>query len=283
MISGHGLDPKGKKMSKSKGNVIEPFSVIEKYSADALRFWAATAKLGSDLPYNEKDVVTGQKTLVKLWNASRFCEKFLSKTKKPELKPMDKWVLSKLMNLIKNSTDSCDKYEYSDARQGVEVFFWHVFCDNYLETVKYRAYNNDESAKWTLYKTLLTVLKLYSPLIPFITEEIYQNLYKKNEKEASIHISSWPEFDKSFVDKEREEIGDVAVAIISSVRQYKSNKGLPLNSPIERLTIECDKKLQRRLKEVFEDIKGTVKINQIEFEKGDFDLEGYEIRLGIKL
>ncbi|MFH1473870.1 MAG: valine--tRNA ligase [Candidatus Aenigmatarchaeota archaeon] len=281
MISGHGLDPKGKKMSKSKGNVVEPLGVIEKYSADAVRYWSASARLGNDLPYAEKDVVTGQKLLTKMWNASKFVKQFISKTEKPELKIMDKWLLNKLMKLIEKATKSFEEYEYADARRETEMFFWHTFADNYLEIVKYRAYADDDSAKWTLYKNLLTILKLFSPIIPFITEEIYQNMFKENEKDISIHISSWPEVEKEFIDKEIEEIGDMTVAVISSLRQYKSSKGLALNSEVEKLTIECDEDAKKKLENTLEDIKGTMKVKDIEFGKGEIEVEGYEIKIGV--
>ena len=282
MISGHGLDTKGKKMSKRKGNIITANDVIEKYSADALRCWAATVKLGSDLPYNEKDVVTGQKLLTKMWNASRFVSQFISKSKKPELKIMDRWLLSKLMRLVKISTESFEKYEYSDSKREMENFFWHTFCDKYLEIVKYRAYNEDDSADWTLYKSLLTILKLFSPIIPFITEEIYQKLFRLEENTVSIHISSWPEFESEYIDDEIEESGDLAVAIISSLRQYKSRNGMALNTPIAKLSIECDGEAREKLEKMLEDIKGTMKVENIEFGKGEIDVEGYKIKLGIK-
>ena len=282
MISGHGLDPKGKKMSKRKGNIITADSIIEKYSADALRFWAATVKLGNDLPYSEKDVVTGQKLLTKLWNASRFVSQFISKKEKPELAIMDKWLLSKLMKLVESCTKKFDRYEYSDAKQETEVFFWHTFADNYLEAVKYRAYNDDDSASWTLYKSLLTILKLFSPIIPFITEETYQKLFRLDEKDISIHISSWPEVENEFLDDEIEEIGDITVAIISSLRQYKSSKGLALNSPIEKLSIDCDDETKKKLKKTLEDIKGTMKVENIDFGKGNIEVEGFKIKLNVK-
>lgn len=281
MISGHGLDPRGKKMSKKKGNVVEPLDVMEKYSADAVRFWAASARLGVDLPFKEKDVVTGQKTLTKLWNASRFASNFISKTKKPELKIIDKWILSKLMNLVKGATKNFDEYEYSLAKHETDVFFWHTFADNYLEMVKHRAYSDDDSVKWTLYKNILTILKLYSPIIPYVTEEIYQKLFREYEKEVSIHISSWPEYEENLIDKEAEEIGDVAVAIISFLRQYKSSKGLALNAPIEKLTIECNDELKKKLEKIFDDIKGTMKVKEIGFGKAETQLETYPIKLKV--
>jgi valyl-tRNA synthetase len=282
MISGHGQDPKGKKMSKRKGNIVTVDDVIGKYSADALRFWAASVKLGNDLPYSEKDVVTGQKLLTKLWNASRFVSSFISKADKPELETMDKWILVKLMKLIEKSTDSFEKYEYSDSKRETEVFFWHTFADNYLEIVKHRAYAGDESAKWTLYKTLLTILKLFSPIIPFITEEIYQNMFKENEKDVSIHVSSWPEVENEFIDNEIESTGDMAVAIISAIRQYKSTKGLALNSDVEKLLIECEnKETRQKINAVSEDIKGTMKVKNIEFGKGKIEVEGYNIKITV--
>jgi valyl-tRNA synthetase len=282
MISGF-VTLEGKKMSKSKGNIIRPQDVIEKYCADAIRFWAASSKLGNDFDYNDKDVLTGQKTLTKLWNASLFCANFLEKADKPELNLIDRWFMSKLMNLIKNSTDSFNGYEYTDSKQATENFFWHTFCDNYLEIAKTRAYANDASAKWTLYNSLLTIMKLFSPIIPFVTEEIYQNLFKKDLKDDSIHISQWPTVDPSLVDKEAEEMGDMAVAIISTVRQSKSKKGLALNTPVKLLTIECDEKAKNVIGKLSEDIKGTMKVEKIDFGSADTGVEGYGIKINVLL
>lgn len=284
MISGHALDPKGKAMHKSLGNVIEPTDIIEKYGTDALRFWAASAKLGEDLPFQEKDVVTGRKLFTKLWNASRFVISNLKdyKNVKPkELKTIDKWILNKLFNIIKESTDAFERYEYSIPKTITENFFWHDFCDNYLEIVKYRLYNPDgteDAAKYTLYQTLLSILKLFAPIIPHITEEIYQKFFKK---EISIHISKWPEIDKNLIDKNAEEIGDMAVAIISVLRQYKSNKGLPLNAELKKVDIECVESIKKQLKNVLDDIKGAMRIKEISFGKGEIPVEGYNIKLRV--
>jgi valyl-tRNA synthetase len=291
MINGMGQDSKGKKMSKSKGNVVEPMPIKEKYSADALRYWVATARLGSDLPYQEKDVVTGQKTLTKLWNASLFCSNFIKKMEKPELKLMDRWLMSRLTLMVKQATESFEEYEYTDAKQAVDNFFWHTFCDNYLEIAKARAYAGDDSAKWTLYQSLLTMLKLFSPIIPFVTEEIYQNLFRGGEKDNSIHNSKWPEFDESLFDDDAQKVGEVAVAIISAVRQFKSKRGLALNTPVKKLVIECsDKEMapssaieKSMIERVAEDIKGTMKVESLEFGSGEVPVEGYQIKLAIAL
>ncbi|MFO7872796.1 MAG: valine--tRNA ligase [Candidatus Undinarchaeales archaeon] len=182
MISGWALDPNGKKMSKSKGNVVDPKKMIEKYSVDALRFWAAGSSLGEDLPFKEKDLATAEKFSNKMWNASKFALMHLENYEENEpdkLRIVDKWMLSKLNNLIRSVTDSLEKYEYVQLKRQTEDFFWHDFCDNYLEIVKDRLYNPDkyelgkEPAQYVLYQTVLNSLKLMAPVMPYITEEIY--------------------------------------------------------------------------------------------------------------
>jgi valyl-tRNA synthetase len=261
----------GEKMSKSKGNVIDPKTVLENYSADALRFWAAGSKLGEDLDYQEKDLITGQKTITKLWNASKFTfmhlEDFKNKPKK--LEATDLYLLSKLQTLITNSTKYFENYEYSKTKAEVDYFFWHTFCDNYLEIVKDRLYNPDkrgkesrQSAQYTVYTTLLTLLKLTAPIMPFITEEIYQLFYKKIEKESSIHITSWPKVDKKLINKKLEQSGDELINIISQVRQFKNKNQTSLKTPV-KLTLE--KKHEKILKPFLEDLKATTQAEKIDY------------------
>ncbi len=292
MISGWLLDPKGKKFSKSKGNVIEPYEVIDKYCADALRFMSAGSKLGEDLPYQEKDVVTGMKTITKLWNASKFSFMHLKDYKKEvpiKLEFFDKWILSKLNKIIKGSTEAFMKYEYSRTKLDVEKFFWQTFCDNYLEIVKDRLYNPDKrgeearkSGQYSLYHTLLNIVKLLAPIMPFITEEIYQDFFKDFEQEKSIHISKWPEYDKKQVDDKIEEAGDVLIEIISEVRKAKTANSLPLNAPLKELTINCKKELEESIKHGLEDLKAVTKAKRIEFGKGDIEISK-DLHVSIKI
>lgn len=273
VISGHALDPHGRKMSKSKGNVVYPKDVLNKYSADCLRFWAAGCKLGDDLSYQEKDLVTGQKFINKLWNASKFVFMHIEKYKpeKVNLGLMDKWFLSKLNRLIMECTESFDKYEYMRNKTDTEKFFWHTLCDNYLEIVKHKLYNPDgteNSAKYCLYFGLLNVLKLIAPIMPHITEEVYSVYYSKKEKKQSIHISEWPKFDKKLINEDIEKSGDAVIDIISEVRKYKSKKNLSLNSELNQLIIECtNNKLKKDLESSFNDLKDTLNIKEIEFGK----------------
>tara|TARA_Y100000310_G_scaffold304369_1_gene343456 strand:- start:3305 stop:5725 length:2421 start_codon:yes stop_codon:yes gene_type:complete len=276
MISGWALDPHGKKMSKSKGNVVDPRDVIDKFSVDSLRFWAAGGKLGDDLPFQEKDLVTGKKFCTKLWNASKFTFMHLKgyKNEKPKkFFVLDRWLLSKLTAVVKDATKTFDNYEYSKTKNETDAFFWKMFCDNYLEMVKARMYNPEnfskddvQSAKYVLYNGLLVVLKLMAPITPYITEEVYQLFFKKNEKNKSIHLSKWPEIDEK--DKKAEKIGDFFVGVLGQVRKEKSVKQISLKAPVK--TIIAKGKITKK---EFEEVKGALEsmtvCEDIKFEKLD--------------
>ncbi len=295
MISGWALDPHGKKMSKSKGNVIEPQEVIKKYSADALRFWAAGSKLGEDLPYQEKDLATGKKMVTKLWNASKLAITNLEdyKGQKPKhLLPIDAWILSKLNNLIKSSTESFEKYEYSKTKQEVEKFFFSTLCDNYLEIIKERLYNPDihgvdakVSAQYTLHTSFFSVLKLMAPIMPFITEEIYHLHFIKTEGLKSIHHSEWPKFNAELINEEAEKIGDMAVDIISIVRKFKSTNKISLKEEISTLILAVNEEDEKLLKKAIADIKGVTRAKEIIFDDKDDDsftrCENFDVKVGI--
>jgi len=175
------------KMSKSKGNIVRPKEVIEKFGADAIRYWAASSKLGEDFSYYEKDVVTGKKFVTKILNATNFV--FMNLTHqptKPKLLETDRIFLNELNRVVYTTTTRFEEYNYSRAKFNTDEFFWKTFADNYLEIIKNRVYNGTKqekaSAFYTLYETLLTVIKLMAPITPYITEEIYQKHFRKYEK-----------------------------------------------------------------------------------------------------
>jgi len=263
---------KGEKMSKSKGNVIDPRKVLQIYGADVIRYWAASNKLGEDFDYQEKDLVTGKKLIVKLRNAAKFVFMNLEdyKNKKPKkLQLIDKQFLEKLNILVESCTNSFEKYEYSKAKSEMERFFWNMFTGNYLEIVKKRIYNEKGdrkiSAQYTLYQSLLTILKLVAPIMPFITEEIYQAHYKKNEKDKSIHLARWPEFKKA---KDKTDKLDLFLNILSKIRQRKSDAKKPMNAEIQlTLSKENKKELKDMLKDL-QDVSGA-----IEIKEGKFNVE----------
>lgn len=285
MIAGHALDQHGKKMSKSKGNVIEPQEVLKKHGADALRFWASGCKLGDDLPYMEKDLITGKKMIIKLWNASQFCVMHLKgfspkqfDTKK--LKPMDCWLLSKLSRVVVEATNAFEEYEYARTRFCTEQFFWHDFCDFYLEIVKDRIYNpekrgkdSQEAAKYSLYTGILTVLKLMAPIMPHITEAVYQEHFSKIEKCKSIHVSKWPVADQKSINETDEAVGDTIVNIIAAVRKAKSEKSKSLKVPVKQILIECPAEKQPLLETAFDDLRAACIAEKAAFGTGDREIE----------
>ena len=265
MISGHGQDENGRKISKRLGNYINPELIIEEYGADAIRYWATGAKLGMDMKYSEKEVKKGKRTVIKLWNASRLTISHLkgfkkNKNFKPK-NPVDIWILNELQKTIQKTTEYFEAYEYSKAKKEIEEFFWNNFSDNYLELVKHRLYGKtDNGAKNTLYVCLLSILKLYAPIMPFITEEIYQNF----KEDISIHKSSWPKVNKSFINKKIEPEADVLIKLISLIRKTKSEKGISLAKPVKKVIVNSKKDISKFEK----DIKETGKIEELEFKKG---------------
>jgi valyl-tRNA synthetase len=188
-IMGYGLDEKGMKMSKSKGNAIDPLPVIEKLGADTFRFWSASEiNHGYDFRCNEQKIESTKKFLSKLWNVSRFLSSF-SVVESGNPNTSDKWILSELDNLVKECTKGYDEYNFFIPAIAIREFTWNLFAAHYIEMVKARAYGIDfsdeerDGAIFTLHKVLSTILKLLAPITPFITEYLWNSLYSKE----SIH------------------------------------------------------------------------------------------------
>ncbi|MCH7902315.1 valine--tRNA ligase [archaeon] len=283
MISGHALDPKGRKMSKSLGNAIEPVEMIEKYSADMLRYWAATGSLGDDLPFQEKDFVSAKKFLTKIYNASKFVAMQTQGVKledfekeKKNLREIDKWILSRFSKVKKEATASFEIYEYSKALSAIRNFFWLEFADYYIEEIKHRVYSEEKSqdneiAKIVLVKINTEILKLLSPFIPHLTEETFQENFKEYGKEKSIHLEKWPEEEAGLINEEAEKAGELAKEIIGEIRKYKSGKNLSMNAEIEKAKIYTEN--PKLLEKIEEDVKATMKVKEIIVEKGPLKVE----------
>src|SRR3989344_1769417 len=255
----------GEKMSKSKGNIIEPQDIIQRYGADAIRFWAGGSKLGEDIDYQEKDIITGKKFVTKIWNATKFVFINLNKQEKPKkLEEVDRLLLTRLNKIIKEATESFESYEYSRCKNETVNFFWHDFCDNYMEIVKNRVYQGTkeekESAQYVLYNSLLNIIKLMAPFIPFITEEIYQIYFKNEENRKSIHLSSWPEEFKVKENKNDEEVWNLFTEILGNIRMSKSKAQKSMKAEVI-LTLEKEK--QEKIKDLLDDLKSVMSIQKI--------------------
>lgn len=244
-------DEKGQKMSKSKGNVIDPVEMIEKYGADALRFTlTALAAQGRDIKLSVERIEGYRHFINKLWNASRFILMNL-KDYNPSfeyenyLEWSDRWILNLLNKTIKETTQFLETYEFDRAAATLYEFVWHNFCDWYIEISKERLYGDNPVAKNTVQKVLLKVLtetlKLLHPIIPFITEEIYQLLPEHGE---SIVIEKWPESQK-FDEKILEEF-ETLKEIVRTVRNLRALMGVHPRDEIEFYYEEPDFLKQQR-------------------------------------
>jgi valyl-tRNA synthetase len=291
MISGWGIAGEGMgKISKSRGGgSMSPMDMIERYSADAVRYWAASTGPGKDSVISEEKVQNGARLATKLWNVAQFSARFLQADlprdiNPPVYTPADRWILARLQVVIRHATDQFENYDYASAKSEVEDFFWRDLADNYLEMCKLRLYNPDHpqraGAVQALGRVLFDTLRLFAPILPFVTEEIYQGLFASESgdpKSASIHTLPWPGFNPALEDKQAEEFGALLVNIATAVRRYKSEHSLPLGSEIDRLQlVATTPALQQRIKEAAVDLAGVCRARQIEVTE---QLEPHLIRL----
>ncbi|MBI4214408.1 class I tRNA ligase family protein, partial [archaeon] len=232
-IHGMGLDPKGRKMSKSLGNVIAPEPLLEKYGADAFRLWAASeAQAGEDFCVDEARIEGALKFLTKLWNVARFISSFKRSGMPQRIKPTDEWILSELENLKGECYQGFYDFNFFQPANRLREFVWNLFAPHYLEMVKARAYAGDESALFTLHECLSTLLKLLAPMCPFITDKVYSEVYM-----GKIHKELLPEIDSRRSNPRWLEKTPFLQEFNSGIWSAKKEKGIPLNAPLKGVVI----------------------------------------------
>ncbi len=262
LISGWGLSEQGKKLSKRDldrssvdgFNRYVPDDVMAKYGADALRLWATKGRIGTDLRYNEKDIRTGRKFAVKLWNVGRFLSLNLAETL-PSAVPagkrniVDRWVLSHLADAVAESTAAFEAHDYAQAHQAASRMFWSIYCDRYLEMIKDRltpstspdithSDNRDrDSARLTLWESYRVLLGLFAPFAPFLTEHMYQRFYRPHEDAISLHLTRWPEPDPSWRG-DRSAVDQLAV-ILDATRALRSAQRLGNSARLSQLVVQA--------------------------------------------
>jgi len=257
VISGHVLSPLKEKISKSKGNSpLEPHNLLENFPADAIRYWTASSSLGYDSPFCENQIKIGNKLIIKLHNAflliSNYKEdisyNFYDILKKlnhsTNFGIVNRWILTKFYSIYNLYKKYLDNNDFLQALHTIEKFFWSIFCDNYLEIVKDilnnpNNYNYDYyiSTKLTLYTIGFNILQLYSPFVPYITEDIYLSLYKDNINIDSIHKSQYKDYIIEFNDNLSLNIIEKILIILSLVRKLKSEKQISLKESINNINI----------------------------------------------
>ena len=286
MISGFVMADKGEKISKSKGNSkVEPIDLINNYSADVIRYWAGSGRLGTDIIFSEETLQRGRKLINKIWNVSKFIEMHLADFKDKEFTDfeyIDRWIIGKFEEMETGFIKYLDNYEMGLALNHLEKFFWN-FCDNYIEIVKHRLYRPEEfgdtprySGQKTVYMLLYKLLQDFSIFFPFITEEIYQELFKD---EKSIHLTKIKELEYNF--KDEAKIGDEIVDIVSQARGEKSNNNLSLKTPIKNLELSLHNELKEAINKSIKDFKATLFIENLiinDIEK-DYKIDNIELNL----
>jgi valyl-tRNA synthetase len=268
VISGWILDPDRKKMSKSRGNVITPSHLLEQYSSDAVRYWAARARLGVDTAYDEAVFGNGKRLGIKIFNAAKFVAGHLLGQDPTALGPehitetLDQSFVARLRDAVRRAGEEFEVFEFAGALQVIEDFFWSDLCDNYLELIKVRAYNADwtsgkRSALSTLKIALSMQLRLFAPYLPFITEEVWSWLYATpSGREQSIHTASWPmveELAQVALPSEEDPYG-AAVKVLFEVRRIKSEAKVSMKAALQNLEVTASATTLKPIRAVLDDL-----------------------------
>ncbi len=272
MISGFVMANKGEKISKSKGNSKnDPIDLINEYSADVVRYWAGSGRLGTDMLFSEETLLRGRKLVNKIWNVAKFIEMHIQDFKDKKFSDyefFDKWALGSLQEMEKGFCKYLDEFEVGLALNHLEKYFWN-FCDNYIEIVKHRLYRPEEfgekarySGQKAVYTILYKLLQDFSIFFPFITEEIYQELYHDNK---SIHLTTIKPLKFDFA-KEVEQ-GDKLVEFISAVRGEKTNHNVSLKTTVKNLCISGDENILDCLQQACKDFKATLFAENVKTRK----------------
>jgi valyl-tRNA synthetase len=265
-ISGWVLDPDRKKMSKSKGNVVTPIGLLEEYGADAIRYWAASARLGVDTAFKEEQVKIGRRLAIKVLNASRFALS-LEAPDGPVTEPLDRSMLARLAQVVSEATEAFRGYEHAKALDVTERFFWS-FTDDYLELVKGRAYGSHgpeaaASAVTALRTALGVLLRLFAPFLPYVTEEVWSWW-----REGSVHRSAWPSVDEVEGEGVPLEL-DVAAAVLGEVRKAKALAKRSLKTGVRRAVVRDTPERLAVLERVRGDVVEAGNVAALETEPAD--------------
>ncbi|MEL0261596.1 MAG: class I tRNA ligase family protein, partial [Aquiluna sp.] len=264
-ISGWILDPDRKKMSKSKGNVVVPNELLETHGSDAVRYWAASARLGTDAAFDEGQMKIGRRLAIKLLNAARFALSFeLPESASEVTEPIDRAMLESLKGVVATATKAFDSYDHTRALEATESFFW-TFTDDYLELVKERAYGQGGytpeqvgSAVLALRQSLGVLVRLLAPFLPYASEEVWSWW-----QEGTVHLAAWPQEDE-LTDGDKGLMNLASEALIL-IRKSKSDLKLSMKADIESLTLSGPVQLEQ----LAADLKAVGRIAELKLVVGD--------------
>ena len=273
-LSGWVLDPDRKKMSKSKGNVVTPVDTLDRFGADAVRYWSASFKLGTDASHDEAIFKIGGKLVTKLYNAGKFV---LSQTADDGriVNELDLAFIAELKEVVRTAGEAFERFEFSVSLQETEKFFWGAFTDNYIELLKRRSRSEDDpagraSAVATLRLGLNVVLRLFAPIVPTITDEVWSWVFAEETGHMSIHKAAWPTVEELDSIPAPQVSGSFQAACdaISAIRKAKSESGVSLNRELLSLVLEADEVGRSDLRLVLDDVAAAGGASSIGFAKG---------------
>ena len=273
-ISGWILDPDRKKMSKSKGNVVTPIDLLEEYGSDAVRYWAAMGRPGTDTAFDTGQMKIGKRLAIKLLNASKFSLSLNATLNSADVtQDVDHALLNKLAQVVETATTSFEKYDYTRALEVAETFFW-AFTDDYVELVKERTYGNQgeaaaNSARAALGITTHTLLKLFAPFIPFVTEEVWSWW-----QEGSIHLQSWPKSSEIITNKSVgiDPLNNVTW-ILSEVRKVKTENKQSMKAEVKTLEIWAKAEVIEQVKDAQKDLIAAGNIKDLKLNVTDSEIK----------
>jgi valyl-tRNA synthetase len=281
-ISGWVLDPDRKKMSKSKGNVVTPAAVLEEFGSDAVRYWAASSRLGSDVTYDPGQLRIGRRLAIKILNASRFVLGIASEGQPGAgagaavTDPLDRAMLGRLADVVTDCTYAFGRYDHSRALEQAEEFFWS-FCDDYLELVKARAYGERgpagaASAAAALRGGLSVLLRLFAPFLPFACEEAWSWW-----QDGSVHRAAWPDPEPLRAQAGEADPGmlDAASAAIAAVRKAKTEARMSMRTPVRALVVTAPADQLALLAGAADDVRAAGRVEHIELRPGA--APGYDV------
>jgi valyl-tRNA synthetase len=274
-ISGWIVDPDRKKMAKSKGNVMVPNELLDEFGSDGCRYWSASARLGVDTTFDRNVMREGKRLATKIRNAARLIRGFEGDSGIPD-NPLDLALLARLRAAVQEITAKWESWDHAGALEATESWFWSDFTDNYLELTKARAYAGDPSALATLRLALDIVLRLFAPVLPYATEEVWN---AERAHPSSIHLAHWPTVDE-LPEGPDDGTFTAAVQVLAQIRRAKSEAKVSIKTPVEQLHVVGPADALARLESVMADVVATGNVEKYELSADGTDALTASVTLG---